>query len=172
NALYQHNFQKWGQVCDLISLGQGAYWNLGNVQYINHEKSKDYASSIESGNLPIERATKLSNDEMMRRHMILGMKTGVNIQDFETRYGTHPLNTSFGSVIETLLQVGAIEETETGYKISLAGQLAGAGSVQNKFYSPETKAICEAREEKIHNVKITPRIIPVELNDSLPLNNG
>ena len=145
SAVYQHNLQKWGHMGDLLSLGRGSYGNIGNVQYINFESDKSYSAAINAGSLPIGKAKALSADEMMHRNFVLGLKAGVNKKDFLSRHGVAPSASPLADVIKKLLRIGAIEENETAYKITLAGQLAGAGSVQNKFYSPSVASRCQAK---------------------------
>lgn len=135
---YQQQIQKWLKMTNLIGLGLGAYGYVNGVQYINTENRKHYAEAVSMGHSPIEKATRLSYEEIMRRKMIFGLKGYIDRQEFRYVYGIDVLDAPFGEELETLIDAGGIEVTDATVKLSKAGTLF-ADWIQMQFYSDKYK---------------------------------
>jgi len=135
---YQQQIQKWLKMANLIGIGLGAYGYVNGVQYINFEDRKRYADSLMAKESPVEKATRLSHEETMRRRMIFGLKGYVDRHEFRKTYGVDVLDTPFWEELETLVEAGAIEMTAATVKLSKAGALF-ADWIQMKFYSSAYK---------------------------------
>lgn len=136
--LYQHQMMKWGKNASQLVLGQSAYGYLNGVQFINFTNRRDYAQAVSEGRLPIERATSLSDEEIMRRGFIFGLKVDVDRNKFKESYGVDPLESPFENVIGKLAEAGGLEVTDTEIRLSEAGVLF-ADWIQMAFYSEQVR---------------------------------
>lgn len=131
---YSHNTHKWRDMCDLIGLGQGSYGYINGTQYINYEGPTLYEGAVGRGLLPIEKATALPEDEILRRKMIFGLKSSIDRIEFARQLGPDPLATSFRTTIEQLERAGGLEVTEGTIRLSKAGRYM-ADWIMMQFYS-------------------------------------
>ena len=115
---------------DLIALGQGSYGYANDTQYINFEGPKEYQLAIEKGELPVAKSRFLDRDEVIRRRVIFGLKTEINLADFEYRHGIDVMKSPVGE----LESIGAIERDSTKIRLSRTGELF-ADWLQMAFYS-------------------------------------
>ncbi|MFK7964006.1 MAG: oxygen-independent coproporphyrinogen III oxidase [Burkholderiaceae bacterium] len=59
--------------CDLIALGASAISKLGRCYSQNHRSVRDYYAAIDRGDLPVFRGLALSDDDLLRRDIIMGL---------------------------------------------------------------------------------------------------
>jgi len=136
--VYQQQIQKWMGGIDLIGIGLGAYGNVGNVQYFNHQSRSSYKAAIEGGVLPMEKATILSEDESMRKRVILGIKGHIDRKQFRQTFGTDVFETPMGRDLDTLVEAGALYKTASAVGMTPVGVLF-AGAIQKRLFSPTYK---------------------------------
>ncbi len=131
--VYRHQMLKWQDMTNQIVLGPGAYGYLNNTQFINLV-GKSYYNSIREGRLPVAREIKLSPEEVMRRRLIFGLKTGLARKDFAKDYGMDILETPFSKTLENLIDVGVIVMDSDNVSLNEIGSLF-ADWIQQCFYS-------------------------------------
>lgn len=137
--LYKHQLLKWGRMANQLVLGLSSYGYINGIQFANFRKRTDYERSIKEGRLPIERATVLSEEELIRRRFIFGLKTRVNRTEFQRVHGVDPTESPFKDTLKTMIEAGAIEETDSSFTLSEVGMLF-ADSIQMAFYSDKIKS--------------------------------
>jgi putative oxygen-independent coproporphyrinogen III oxidase len=86
NHPYNHNIYKWRHNANQIALGIGSYGYWEGTQYKNTKTVAEYKAMLETNQLPISQTGTLELDEQMRRHFILGLKTGLDVTELNTRY--------------------------------------------------------------------------------------
>jgi oxygen-independent coproporphyrinogen III oxidase len=71
----QRNFQGYSthKDCDLIGLGASAISRVGSTYYQNAKALPDYYAAIRCGRLPVTRGLALSNDDLLRRAVIMDL---------------------------------------------------------------------------------------------------
>lgn len=71
-GLLYRNFQGYSthSDCDLIGMGISSISQIGDIYAQNAKAMPEYESMIDAGNLPIMRGVKLSQDDLIRRHVI------------------------------------------------------------------------------------------------------
>ncbi len=80
---------------------------LGTYLYRNFESLERYAESIKNEKFPIAEGVRLSKDDEMRRAMMRGLNSGVDISEFEKRFGRMPEDV-FPETIDSLRKQGLI----------------------------------------------------------------
>ncbi|HIW06063.1 MAG TPA: oxygen-independent coproporphyrinogen III oxidase [Candidatus Ignatzschineria merdigallinarum] len=71
-GLLYRNFQGYSthSDCDLIGMGISSISQIGDIYAQNAKIMPDYESMIDTGHLPIMRGVKLTQDDLLRRHVI------------------------------------------------------------------------------------------------------
>jgi oxygen-independent coproporphyrinogen-3 oxidase len=71
----QRNFQGYSthKDCDLIALGASAIGRVGNTYYQNAKTLPEYYAVVRAGSLPIVRGISLTDDDLLRRHVIMDL---------------------------------------------------------------------------------------------------
>jgi len=108
------------------------------VQYFNHQSRSSYKAAIEGGVLPMEKATILSEDESMRKRVILGIKGHIDRKQFRQTFGTDVFETPMGRDLDTLVEAGALYKTASAVGMTPVGVLF-AGAIQKRLFSPTYK---------------------------------
>jgi hypothetical protein len=75
----------------------------------------------------------------MRRRIIFGLKTGVNLASFRAAHGVDLGEVDFWPIVKTFRDLGAIELEDGEVRLTDVGALF-ADWIQMSFYSPEYKA--------------------------------
>ena len=65
--------------CDLLAAGVSSFGHFQGVHYQNLDKIEDYMSTVQRGELPINRALKPTPQQILIREFVLQMKEGTSI---------------------------------------------------------------------------------------------
>jgi len=87
--------------------------------------------------LPIWKGIKLSKEDLMRRMILFGLKTGLNKNLFQSKFRKMPKDI-FKEIWEKLENLGLIEEDKDTIQLTYKGKLF-ADEVSKEFYSEEVK---------------------------------
>lgn len=131
-----HNWRKTDQT-ELLGIGPSAYSYVNGWQYYNINDIKTYQDQLSKSELPIWRGEYLSNEEKMRRTIILGIKMGMNRTYFKDIYGVDVIKT-FAPEWERLTNMELVHINETSVELTYMGKLF-ADEVGQLFYSVEMK---------------------------------
>lgn len=134
----------------LIGLGPSAIGSLPQGYAQNHLPLRDYARSVDAGNLPISKGIELTEDDKVRREIITDLMCfgSANIGDIAGRYGKDP-----AGYLETAKH---LSEMEKDGLIDTAGWDVGITDLGKPF----RRAICAefdahlARGEGRHSLAI------------------
>jgi oxygen-independent coproporphyrinogen III oxidase len=73
---------------DLLATGIASFGHVSGVHYQNHAEWEQYCSTLESGELPLNRAMRISPRQALIREMILQLKKGgLDGEYFQSKYG-------------------------------------------------------------------------------------
>lgn len=134
--LYQQQMQKWNEQSDLLALGISGYGFINGYQYENYSSTKAYFKAISDGELPIERAIYHSKEEQHRRHLIFGIRCGINRNETKKRYGQDMLVIpGVARVLKNLTKAGLVCLTPDSLELTLAGTLV-IGQIQRALFRP------------------------------------
>ena len=73
---------------DLLALGVSSFGHINHTHYQNEKNIDTYVERVEAGELPINRALRINEEEAMLRQFVLQMKIGrVRLEYFRERFG-------------------------------------------------------------------------------------
>jgi oxygen-independent coproporphyrinogen-3 oxidase len=137
--VYKQQIHKWGELGEQLAIGVSGYSFISDFQYFNYRTVPQYLEAVEKGNLPIWRGIKLSKEDLMRRMILFGLKTGLSKNLFKIKFGQNPKDI-FKEIWGKMKNLGLIEEDEEIIQLSYKGKLF-ADEVSKEFYSDEIKKI-------------------------------
>lgn len=125
----QRNFQGYSThgECDLVSFGVSAISAFGGSYVQNAKRLDQYQQSIDAGALPFIRGFTLSEDDVLRQHVINQLICHFNLdftaveKQFSIEFGDY-----FGEELRQLTPMaedGLIELNDTGLRVNNAGRL-------------------------------------------------
>ena len=78
--------------CDLLAAGVSSFGHFQGVHYQNLDQLEEYLTTVESGQLPINRALRPTAHQRLIREMILQMKEGhITAGPFRSKFGVNIL---------------------------------------------------------------------------------
>jgi len=135
--VYKQQIIKWGELGEQLALGVSGYSFINDFQYFNYRNIPQYLEAIESGKLPIWKGIKLSKEDLMRRLILFGLKTGFSKKLFKSKFGKNPKEV-FKDIWEKLENLKLIEEDKEIIKLSYKGKLF-ADEISREFYNNKVK---------------------------------
>jgi len=135
--IYRQQIHKWGELGEQLALGVSGYSFINDFQYFNFRTVPQYLEAIEKNNLPIWKGIKLSKEDLMRRMILFGLKTGLSKKLFQSKFGKMPKDI-FKDIWKKLENLGLIEEDKDRVQLTYKGKLF-ADEVSKEFYSEEIK---------------------------------
>lgn len=91
NGKLQRNFQGYStsMAPDLVGLGVSAISSIRNGYAQNFKTLDAYYAALDDNHLPIERGLRLSDDDRVRRHVIMQLICNfeLDLEDFNTKFG-------------------------------------------------------------------------------------
>jgi oxygen-independent coproporphyrinogen-3 oxidase len=73
---------------DMLGTGVSSFGHMSGVHVQNVDRWEEYVAKLEQGELPLGRALKVAPDQLLRREMMLQLKTGRLQPDyFRTKFG-------------------------------------------------------------------------------------
>lgn len=137
--VYKQQIHKWSELGRQLALGVSGYSFINDFQYTNYRTVPEYLEAVESNNLPIWKGIKLSEEDLMRRLILFGLKTGLSKELFELKFGRKPKDV-FKDTWKKLEKLGLIEKDNEIIKLSYKGTLF-ADEVSREFYSDKVKML-------------------------------
>jgi oxygen-independent coproporphyrinogen III oxidase len=113
----QRNFQGYSthKDCDLIALGTSAIGRVGNIYYQNAKTLPEYYDSVRKGTLPVVRGLSLTDDDTLRRHVIMDLMCQGRL-DFKSIEHAHAIRVPlyFANELQKLTALEAQELVDVG----------------------------------------------------------
>lgn len=105
-------------------IGSGAGFFMGTIgpfQYSDIENISDYIKSVENDSFPLGNLSKLSEDEEMKKAMMmLYVRVPVNRDDFKLKFGVYPED-AFPHAVSTLINKGLVKQENGELKLTEKG---------------------------------------------------
>lgn len=131
--VYKQQIHKWGELCEQLALGVSGYSFINDFQYFNYRTVPQYLEAIKNHNLPIWKGIKLLKEDLMRRMILFGLKTGLSKKLFASKFSINP-NDVFKDVWKKLESLKLVEYDKDVIQLTYKGKLF-ADEVAKKFYS-------------------------------------
>jgi oxygen-independent coproporphyrinogen-3 oxidase len=120
----RHNAIYW-QHGDFLGLGAGAHGTVGDRRTMQHLLPERWCAAVEAGESTASNTEMIDHDTSMAETMLLGLRlldSGVQAEAFQIRHGIG-LSAVYGPVIDDLVEIGLLERTGTGVRLTPRGLL-------------------------------------------------
>jgi len=125
------------QGADMAGLGVASFGHVNGVHIQNKDTWETYSEAVDRGELPLARAYRPTDDERMRRELVLQMKLGrLRPAYFTEKYGVDVLQ-EFAAPFASLQREGYLTKADAeGIALSRDGLLR-VDSLLPRFFRPE-----------------------------------
>lgn len=125
---------------DLLALGETAFGYFQGVHYQNADTFEQYVSAVREGRLPLRRALRLTDEEKLRREVILLLKTGaLDAAYYRKKFGVE-LKEHFAEQFAHLEESGLLELDGDCIRLTREG-LLHVDWLLHDFYLPEHRNV-------------------------------
>lgn len=126
--------------CDLLATGVSSFGHFQGVHYQNLVRIEDYMSAVNEGRLPVNRALKPSDHQLLIRELVLLMKEGqVDLARISDKYGVDTLKL-FAEPLRNQQNAGYL--TVDGHHLQLTRKgLLQVDSLLPEYFEPEHRAV-------------------------------
>ena len=126
--------------CDLIATGVSSFGHFQGVHYQNLDKIEDYIETVNRGELPINRALKPTDHQLLIREVVLQMKEGqINAQTFREKYGVDILS-QFKDALTNQEKAGYLNVDGDEVRLTRKGLLQ-VDSLLPEYFEAEHRAV-------------------------------
>lgn len=125
---------------DLLATGVSSFGHFQGVHYQNLDQIEDYMSTVQNGELPINRALVPTPHQILIREFVLQLKEGqINASDFREKFGVNILD-EFSEPLSNQQQAGYL--TVKGDQITLTRKgLLQADSLLPEYFEEQHRAV-------------------------------
>lgn len=134
----------------MLSFGAGAHTHyFGGHNWTNVYPITEYMGTLRKGLSPIVMAAKVSEQELMAKYMVLGVRAiGVDKEQFKTLFGTEIQNV-FPKEIAYLTDLGWIIDNETEYQLTRDG-IYYVDNISKFFYTEANARESQPRGKQLY----------------------
>ncbi|MBI1349277.1 radical SAM protein [bacterium] len=126
--------------CDLLAVGVSSFGHLQGVHYQNLDGIDDYLSTVEGGELPINRALRPTPHQILIREFVLQMKEGrVPVQPFRDKFGVDPL-VEFAEPLANQQAKGYLNVENDSVILTRKGLLQ-VDTLLTEYFEPEHRSV-------------------------------
>ena len=130
--------ERWRNQVDTVGFGVAAGSSRGNIDTHNVGDLESYAAALGRGELPFFKGTALSRDEMMRKNVILGLKTSFSKKRFARLFGTS-IPEDFSRRFEKLERLELCTEDAETVELTELGRFL-SDEICAQFFSADVRA--------------------------------
>jgi len=125
------------QGADMAGLGVASFGHVNGVHIQNQDTWETYSDAVDRGELPLSRAYRPTDDERMRRELVLQMKLGrVRPAYFTAKYGIDILH-DFAAPLASLRAEGYLAQADPEAVALSREGLLRVDSLLPRFFRPE-----------------------------------
>jgi oxygen-independent coproporphyrinogen-3 oxidase len=129
------------QGADMAGLGVASFGHINGVHMQNLDSWESYRTAVKTGNIPLNRAYKPSNDERMIRELVLQLKLGsIRPAYFRNKYGVQILE-RFRPQLESLSSEGLLASRDEDLVALTRDGLLRVDSLLPRFFLPQHSGI-------------------------------
>ena len=125
---------------DLVGTGVASFGHFQGVHYQNLDTWEQYLEKLNLGELPINRALKVTPKQLLIRELILLLKTGkIDAEYFRSKFG-HDVLVDFRDQFQSLVAEGAATIDGQQVRLTMSGLLQ-VDALLPRFFEPEFRNI-------------------------------
>jgi oxygen-independent coproporphyrinogen-3 oxidase len=125
------------QGADMVGLGVASFGHVSGVHMQNHDTWETYRAAIDAGNLPLARAYRPTEEERMRRELVLQLKLGrISPAYFREKYGVDLLS-RFRDQLHGLHEEGFLANADAETIALSRSGLLRVDALLPRFFLPE-----------------------------------
>ncbi|AMA60201.1 coproporphyrinogen-III oxidase family protein [Bradyrhizobium sp. CCGE-LA001] len=122
---------------NLVPFGVGGFGYMSQCQFYNEADLDRYLQSVEVGAKPVWKGVVLSQDDLMRRTVMLALRSsGVSLSRFESEFGVS-MEKYFRRELKKLNEAGLISISNEGVLTLTTAGIINSGAVSLQFFSNE-----------------------------------
>ena len=134
---YQHCLWRGG---DMLGLGVAAFSYFGGVHFQNAVTPESYRGQVRRGDLPLQRALRLTQRDQLVREFVLQLKLGeVSVGCFRDKFG-EDITHVFAPQLSQLSAEGFLTVSGSAVRLTRAGLLC-VDRLLPRFYDPQHQAL-------------------------------
>ncbi|MCA9116368.1 MAG: coproporphyrinogen III oxidase, partial [Planctomycetaceae bacterium] len=125
---------------DVLATGVSSFGHLQGVHYQNLDAIEDYMTTVERGELPINRALRPTDHQRLIREFVLTMKEGiVHTAPLRSKFGVDPL-VEFATAIENQRAAGYLTVEDGIIRLTRKGLLQ-VDSLLPEYFEEQHRAV-------------------------------
>jgi oxygen-independent coproporphyrinogen-3 oxidase len=125
---------------DLIATGVSSFGHVAGVHYQNQPEWAEYLGALDSGELPVGRALKISSRQALIREMLLQLKHGyLQFDYFLDKFGVD-VGREWGPEWDELVTQGLVAMEQGSVRLTRAGLLR-VDAILPRFFEPQYRGI-------------------------------
>lgn len=125
---------------DLIGAGVSSFGHLQGVHYQNLDQIEDYQTAVEAGQLPVNRALRPTQHQLLIRSLVLLMKEGhVDLDSLQRKYGVDMME-EFGDAFRNQEAAGYLKVEDGELRLTRRGILQ-VDSLLPEYFEPEHRQV-------------------------------
>lgn len=126
--------------CDLLGTGVASFGHFQGVHYQNLDQLESYASALDAGELPINRAMTPTRHQLLVREMVLQMKEGqIFAEPFRQKFGVDIFQ-EFGDTFDRQQAKGYLQRDANGVTLTRKGLLQ-VDTLLTEYFEPEHREV-------------------------------
>lgn len=126
--------------CDLLGTGVASFGHFQGVHYQNLDQLESYVAALDAGQLPINRALRPSNHQLLVRELVLQMKEGqIRAEPFRQKFGVDIFQ-EFGDTFDRQQAKGYLKRDPAGVELTRKGLLQ-VDTLLPEYFEPEHREV-------------------------------
>ena len=126
--------------CDLLGTGVASFGHFQGIHYQNLDQLEHYEAALNEGRLPINRALRPTNHQLLVRELVLQMKEGqIQAEPFRKKFGVDIFQ-EFGDTFDRQQAKGYLKREASGIALTRKGLLQ-VDTLLPEYFEPEHREV-------------------------------
>ncbi len=126
--------------CDLLATGVASFGHFQGIHYQNLDQLENYEAALNEGRLPINRALRPTNHQLLVRELVLQMKEGqIQAEPFRKKFGVDIFQ-EFGDTFDRQQAKGYLKREASGVALTRKGLLQ-VDTLLPEYFEPEHREV-------------------------------
>ena len=126
--------------CDLLGTGVASFGHFQGIHYQNLDQLEQYEAALNEGRLPVNRALRPTNHQLLVRELVLQMKEGqIQAEPFRKKFGVDIFQ-EFGGTFDRQQAKGYLKRDTSGVELTRKGLLQ-VDTLLPEYFEPEHREV-------------------------------